>query len=103
MPFIKRERRKMIDKDQYYSISKTEEGIQVGDRCYFYYRRMVDRWRDNPRWTTAHNIFKDMLNDELMEVNQDDFIASRLAWQVFFLWWVVPYEKLKERENSPIE
>jgi hypothetical protein len=102
MPFIKPERRKMIDKDQYYSISKTEEGIQVGDRCYFYYRRMVDRWRDNPRWTTAHNIFKDMLNDELMEVNQDDFIASRLAWQVFFIKYVMRYEEQKIIENGDI-
>lgn len=100
MPFIKQERRNMIDEDQYYSVSKTHEGIQPGDRCYFYYKKMVEAWRADPRWTTAHKIYGDMLNAFL--ANNDDFVASRLAWQVFFIKYVMPYENQKELENGDI-
>ena len=100
MPFIKEERRKMVDKDQYASVSKTLEGIQVGDRCYFYYKPMVDRWTANPRWTTAHEIYKDMICEVPYEI--DDNVAVHLAWQCFFYFHVVPYEEEKREENGDI-
>lgn len=99
MPFITKERREIIDKEGL-SILYLQGGIMPGDRCYFFYKEMVDKWEANPRWTTAHEIFKDMLNDEI--VNKDNFIASRLAWQVFFIKYVWPYELKKIRENGDI-
>lgn len=102
MPFIIQKRRDMVDKDQYYSVSKTPESIQPGDRCYFYYKQMVERWKKNPRWTTAHEIFKDMLDDDLEKLGAEDFVASRLAWQVFFIKYVWPYELKKMDENGDI-
>jgi hypothetical protein len=105
----------MIDKDQYFSISKTEEGIQPGDRCYYYYRKMVDKWKANPRWTTAHEIYKEVILSKLphliitdsneLQIQQellDGFTAKQLAWQVFFIWHVVPYEKEAEERNGSI-
>ncbi len=100
MPFIKQERRGMIAKDQYFSIAKTPEGIQPGDRCYFYYKQMVDKWKANPRWTTAHEIYKDSLN--WAYTDEDDEVAHLLAWQVFFQRWVWPYELEKMEENGDI-
>lgn len=106
MPFIKEERREMINKDQYFSISTTEEGIQPGDRCYYYYKPMVDRWKANPRWTTAHEIYKDvlrvMVEQKFEEFPTDDYIAMKLAWQVFFQLYVMPYELRKREENGDI-
>jgi hypothetical protein len=98
----------MIDKDQYFSISKTEEGIQPGDRCYYYYRKMVDKWKANPRWTTAHEIYKDMTQQILQErmdmlhYPTDDYIARELAWQCFFNFYVLPYEMEKMEQHGNI-
>ncbi len=88
MPFITKERRDAI-----------KEGIlvgwQPGDFCYIEYKAMVEKWKANPRWTTAHNIYKEM--------TQNCSTAKDLAWQVFFIWYVVPYEKEKEKLNGQIE
>ena len=110
IPFITPIRREMIDDDQYYSISKTPEGIQPGDRCYFYYKKMIDRWRDNPRWTTAHEIYKDMIynrnhinyGEYAGEDEYDEQIAYELAWDVFFQLHIIPYELQKRNENGDI-
>lgn len=84
MPFIKAGRRKMIDKDQYFSVSKTEEGIQPEDRCYFYYMQMVDKWKANPVWATAHEIYKNLGDMKRSSSSLDDKVAVSLAWQIFF-------------------
>ena len=95
----------MIKEDQYFSISKTKEGIQVGDRCFFYYQPMVDRWKANPCWTTAHEIYKEMMikiSSVLNFSSYDDIYAYQLAWQVFFQLYVMPYELKKREENGDI-
>ena len=49
MPFVTQERR--------YRIKGSLEEIQPGDRCYVFYKEMVEKWKAEPRWTTAHNIY----------------------------------------------
>jgi len=95
MPFITPDRRKAIN----------ERGVGVlteitpGDICYAYYKPMVDAWKANPRWTTAHNIYKDMLGCYELE---ETMTAHHLAWQVFFQLYVMPYELKKQAENGDI-
>lgn len=102
MPFIKPERRHEID---WRGLNALEE-IQPGDRCYVHYKRMVDEWRAGPSWATAHNIFKDMVDvssiNASSEDTKDEIIASTLAWQVFFVLHVIPYELKKQEENGDI-
>lgn len=76
-----------------------------GDLCYIHYRKMADRWKAEPRWTTAHNIYKEMrqtLHDETKIYTHDARAAYELAWQVFFIKYVMPYEDKKEAENGTI-
>lgn len=96
MPFIEQWRRVVIGA---YGLEGLAE-IQPGDRCYVYYQAMVDRWKAEPRWTTAHNIFKDMIMS--LGSNDDDGAAAFLAWQVFFQLYVMPYELKKREENGDI-
>ena len=95
MPFIKQNLRKEID----------EKGLSaakaVGDKCYYFYKGMVDRWKEEPRWTTAHNIYKDLVY-ERDYLPRDEKIAYDLAWQVFFQLYVMPYELKKREENGDI-
>ena len=103
MPFIKKERRKTIDDNGGY-VSEKWTDIQPGDRCYAHYKRMVDRWRENPRWTTAHEIYMDVGRATRHPCNKsrDEICAMELAWQVFFIKWVMPYEREKCDENGDI-
>ena len=113
MPFIKSEKRDEINKK---GLSATKA---VGDICYYYYKQMVDKWKKEPRWKTAHAIYKKMLNKtsllqrQFTAVHFDDFyclpdkiqdkiVAYNLAWQVFFQLYVMPYEEKKEKINGPI-
>jgi hypothetical protein len=95
MPFITQERRFLIEQN-------TLDGLvnpQPGDRCYVFYKEMVEKWRAEPRWTTAHNIFKSMAG---IDLSTDDGVAHFLAWQVFFQLHVMPYELRKREENGDI-
>jgi hypothetical protein len=103
MPFVTQKRRNAID-------NYTEDMLPMvpGDLCYMFYKEMVQEWKENPRWTTAHNIYKKMRSETKVTYaycpeGLEDQCAKELAWQVFFLWWVVPYEKEKERLNGPID
>lgn len=96
MPFIEQKRRDIIDKQGLERLSV----IEPGDRCYVYYKEMVDQWQINHRWTMAHNIFKDATSKLI--VDEDDDIARALAWQVFFQLHVMPYELEKRRLNGDI-
>lgn len=99
MPFITQDRRKIIDEGGLSAL----ETVEPGDRCYFFYKRMVERWKGNPRWTTAHNIYKDMCSKlSKIEYEEDDGEAYELAWQVFFQLYVMPYELRKREENGAI-
>jgi len=90
MPFITQDRRELIDNGEL-----ANDEFQPGDHCYEFYKPMVEKWKTNPRWTTAHSIYA--------RVMRSSDPARHLAWQVFFHKWVLPYEDLKEKENGPIE
>jgi len=97
MPFIEKVRRLVID----------ECGItglvdpKPGDVCYVYYRDMVRRWKINPRWATAHEIYKEVLTTTRDYIN-DGTVAHLLAWQVFFQLHILPYELEKRKENGDV-
>ena len=96
MPFITQDRRTAINELGLDVLTV----IQPGDICYAYYKPMVDAWKANPRWTTAHNIFKEMAYS--IEEDPNKFAAHSLAWQVFFQLYVMPYELQKRAENGNI-
>lgn len=92
MPFTTKEARRITD----------SAGPQtVGDRCFLAYREMLRRWRKSTRWTTAHEIYREM--DDIGYVSGDEQIAIRLAWQVFFQLHVMPYEIRQRIVNGEVE
>lgn len=100
MPFIAQERRDIIDKEGLSSFH-LPGGITPGDRCYLFYKEMIRKWKENPRWAIAHEIFaKLMIKDDWKD--HDDVIAASLAWQVFFQLYVMPYEEEKRMINGDI-
>lgn len=103
MPFINQVRRDMM-------ASGGLVDWQPGDYCYKHYKEMVDAWKTSPRWTTAHNLYAKLNLDRMTDLTQMspdadhdmNFYARDLAWQVFFIKYVMPYEDLKEKENGTI-
>jgi hypothetical protein len=94
MPFVTQEHREKPD-------------INVpGDLCYVFYKELVRRWKKEPRWTTAHNLYKGIkaytAGSFFYGPDEDHVTAIELAWQVFFIKYVMPYEDLKEKENGTI-
>jgi hypothetical protein len=98
MPFITPVRREVIDNC---GIDRVIE-VQPGDRCYVFYKAMVEKWRAEPRWTTAHNIYKDVVLRGTQCGVSHDAVARELAWQVFFNIHVMHYEQLKRDANGDI-
>jgi len=99
MPFIIKDRRRVIDAYGLSSLRDRGE-IEMGDICYLYYKDMVKKWRKRPGWTTAHNIYKEIVSKFPCS---DGCVAERLAWQVFFQLYVIPYELKKREKNGDIE
>lgn len=104
MPFIKKEQRVLVDKD-------VRMAEVPGDITYILYTAMLAKWREERRWTTAHKIYKACVLDlwwaqELLKdtkFNKTDVVAAlHLAWQVFFIKEVMPYELEKEAENGSL-
>jgi hypothetical protein len=104
MPFINEESRaKYPDTDGWEkNLAKAATEGVVGDRCFVCYREMIHAWNKSPRWTTAHLIYRNML-DEQPYLGIDDRTASQLAWQVFFTLYVMPYEWTKREANGEVE
>ena len=98
MPFIKLWRRERIKEEGQF------DEAEAGDLCYVHYKKMVEKWKANPRWMTAHEIYKEWFWDyeQHIDMNGDDITAARLAWQVFFNIHVMPYELKKRAENGDI-
>jgi hypothetical protein len=69
----------------------------VGDLCYLEYKKLIDAWNMDPRWTNAHNITKNHF-----DLGSDEETANFLAWMVWFAFKVLPYERKKEEENGSI-
>jgi hypothetical protein len=101
MPFIEQWRRNVIDEQGLKGLPEINNSeIQPGDRCYVYYRYMVYRWRDEPRWSTAHILYRELL--DTFHPSDDEEAAHHLAWQVFFQLHVLPYERSKQQQNGDI-
>lgn len=105
MPFTTSEARRMTDK-----IGPSE----AGDRCFIFYRMMLRAWRASPRWTTAHELYRDMVmlptvakdpfnRPDITRIYEDDRAAVELAWQVFFQLHVMPYELQKRTLNGEVD
>lgn len=107
MPFIEQRRRAIIEKEGLEGLAVFAKpgvagmtGLQLGDLCYVAYKRLIDEWKKEPRWSTAHRLFKEEL---MARVETRDQTAARsLAWQVFFNLIVIPYELKKREENGDI-
>lgn len=98
MPFITEDRRIAA----YLGLLKD---WQPGDYCYIEYRGMAYAWSIAPRWTTADSIFGHVLMQSLFYLVTFQFQKLKalcLAWQVFFIKKVMPYEDKKENENGTI-
>lgn len=91
MPFINQEERK--------AITRMVDCSAPGQKCYWFYKDMMLRWRGNPRWTTADAIYARVKD---VEPNPDWQRAKELAWQVFFNLHVVDYERQKRDLNGDI-
>lgn len=107
MPFIKKEDREKMNKKYLGDFCYYDDivDINVGDRCYYFYKEMVETFKHSKRWTTAHNIYKEMIQrikDNQEEYSTDTKRAYELAWQVFFQLHVMPYELEKKKENGDV-
>lgn len=86
---------------------------KAGPRCYVHYRHMMDEWKKERRWATADRIYRQMIieprlhdaaiTDGFSQRVIGDVAAVELAWQVFFLMKVLPYEEEKQELNGDIE
>ncbi len=99
MPFIPQSNRFLLDLGS--------EPTSVGDMCYLKYKAFVSAWKAEPRWSTAHTVYKDMRNQlhgNFLQrgISQDEAVAFELAWQVFFHKFVMPYELEQEIKNGTI-
>lgn len=103
MPFTTQESRNITD---------TIGPQVVGDRCFLAYRKMVRKWDASRRWTTAHEIYRDdvilpRLQDSVRDYMHcrtiDETAAVELAWQVFFIEKIMPYELEKKALNGDVQ
>jgi hypothetical protein len=76
----------------------------VGQTCYLSYKDMVAAWNKAPGWTTAHRLYRMVLQlkQSASPIITDELTATDLAWQVFFIKYVMKYEDKKELENGTI-
>lgn len=103
MPFVTQKRRKALENH--------EAPESYGDVCYTAYKCMVEEWKLEPRWTTAHRIYRDRMKIKLYgnTIGQPELFtwldaetAIDLAWQVFFQIYIMPYEIEKRSQNGDI-
>ena len=76
----------------------------VGQMCYLSYIRMVEAWNKEPRWTTAHSIYKklSLAKQAASPMITDQIVAADLAWQIFVFRYVWPYEQEAIKRNGDI-
>lgn len=98
MPFTEAKDRRKMDKilDLQRELASMVNDIKPGDRCFVEYRQMMKKWNASPKWTTADQILSAMFPDD----HQRAFL---LAYLVFFMFKVMPYERMKQRENGDVE
>lgn len=89
MPFIPKEGRERLKKPG-------EEPQNVGEMCYLEYVKIMDQWKQRPRWQTVHKLAQDALS------LSDQQAAEILAFLVFFSKHAMKYEDQKSQENGDI-
>ena len=110
MPFTTSDKRKKVDaltdaevKEILFTYKATEAGFDVGDKCYYFYKKMMIKWCAERRWTTNHDIYKIMRNSIKQNFMDDDAKrAYELAYMVFFNKHVLKYEDEKCELNGDI-
>lgn len=89
MPFVPQENRK--------NMAQGQPPETVGDQCYLKYLPMIQAWRKERRWTTAHSVTKETFDLD------DEKVAKLLAWMVFIGLEVLPYEMEQRHKNGDID
>jgi hypothetical protein len=89
MPFVTKEHRKNPDMEI------------AGDRCYVEYKKIMEAWNKNMRWTTVDKIYEDVKHSAVFH-GGDVQRAKELAFMVFFNIHVMDYENKKRRENGDV-
>lgn len=111
MPFIAPKRRDEIAENGWKACK------DVGDPCFVIYKHFVSAWKLEPRWKTAHRLYRDFImqpwsdsfyalicTETRTTFEYDDIkAAANLAWQVFFQRFVMPYELEKIDQNGDIQ
>lgn len=68
-----------------------------GDVCFVHYKKLMDEWNKEKRWTNAHKITK-----EWFDLASDEDTAHFLAYMVWFNIHVMDYEQKKRSENGDV-
>lgn len=89
MPFIKSDRRAPL-------LTGDIKPKEVGDLCFLEYSKIMQAWRENPRWTTIHHEFKRTFGVG------DHVAAGMLAFLEFYMRHGHLYELEKSEENGDI-
>jgi len=89
MPFIDIQSRKDLD-----AVKRLPNS--PGELCYVEYKKLIEEWNKDSRWTTVHKLFAITFG-----LSEED-TAKVLAWQVFLHTKVYPYEDIKKQENGDI-
>lgn len=95
MPFIDKLSRDCIPETPYAEdLAKILE--TPGEKCFVFYRRFIREWRKDPRWSTADKLLAHIIpcSEKRAEV---------LAYLVFFVLHVIPYELEKREEHGEVE
>ena len=110
MPFVEQRSRERI------KLLGCEASESVGDLCYIFYDHIMRAWREEPRWRTAHRMFRQF--SEEPETNEyfnyvyekvqhkfelaDVVCAAKLAWHVFYDMHIYDYEVQMMEKNGSI-
>ena len=94
MPFITKEDREEL---------KDRQPVTPGERCYLIYKQLVTTWDRDPRWATVDSLYENIVVNQPLSYMPEYKRAAELAWQVFFIRYVMPYEEKKLLENGDVE
>ena len=94
MPFITKEDREEL---------RERQPVTPGERCYLIYQQLVTEWHKDPCWTTADSLYRRFVINCTLSYIEEYKSAANLAWQVFFIKYVMPYEEKKLLENGDVE
>ena len=91
MPFVKNDRRAAL-------LTGDLKPEAVGDECFLAYFPLVFDWRQERRWTTAHNQCKETFAKVFKQEFDDKQIAAFLAYLEHYMRNVHVYETEKADE-----